>query len=67
MVGGAADPRVMEARELCTLDAVPTEARRANGLAVFAIACDAALVCLMLASMASIVSGSFNPFIYFQF
>ena len=28
---------------------------------------DVALLALLLASVASIVSGSFNPFIYFQF
>ena len=67
MIGGTADPRAVEARELCTLEVVPADSRRENVLIVVGLARDIALVLLMLLSMASIVSGSFNPFIYFQF
>ena len=66
-VEGIANPRFHETPGLCELDAEPvTQARRiAYGIA-YALY-HAALLALLLASCASVVSGSFNPFIYFQF
>ena len=64
---GIANPRQLSTASLATFDATPASSRRALVYRIASIACDVALVMLLLASCASIVSGSFNPFIYFQF
>ena len=65
--GGAADPRNQSASWLCTLDCTPTKPSRAAVFQVVAVVLDLMLLGLLLLSCASVVSGSFNPFIYFQF
>ena len=62
-----ANPRQLGTTTLATFNAMPATRNRAIVYRVASIACDLALVALLLASCASIVSGSFNPFIYFQF
>ncbi|MBR3182465.1 MAG: hypothetical protein IKF56_07510, partial [Eggerthellaceae bacterium] len=65
--GGAADPRTLSTEGLCALDADPASPARARALAAAQVLYDLALLALLLASCAAVVSGSFNPFIYFQF
>ena len=64
---GIVNPRAHQADSLCTFDAEPATAARRRAFAVASVAYDAAIVALLVASCASIVSSSFNPFIYFQF
>ena len=65
--GGTAHPRTQEARELCTFDCKPADRNRSMAYNLVATLIDIALILLLLLSCASVVSGSFNPFIYFQF
>ena len=64
---GIVNPRYHATDSLCTFDATPADKKRSAVYSAAKIAYDCALVALLLLSMASIVSGSFNPFIYFQF
>ena len=64
---GTANPRMLEAEKLCTFPCSPTTPGRRFAYHALSIACDIALLALFALSCASIVSGSFNPFIYFQF
>lgn len=64
---GIANPRFHETPSLCELSAEPATSARRNVLAVVQVVYDLALLAMLLASCASVVSGSFNPFIYFQF
>ena len=48
-------------------DALDGSAGRKRVLQVVALLCDLALVALLVGSVAAVVSGSFNPFIYFRF
>jgi alginate O-acetyltransferase complex protein AlgI len=61
------NPKHHASGELCSLEAKPASPAKARALAVAAVAWDVCLLALLLASCASVVSGSFNPFIYFQF
>ena len=61
------NPKHHASNELCALDVEPETPRKARALAVAAVLWDACLLVLLVASCASVVSGSFNPFIYFQF
>ena len=61
------NPKHHGSAELCALEATPETPAKARALAVAAVAWDLCLLALLLASCASVVSGSFNPFIYFQF
>ena len=65
--GGLANPRTIETELLCVLEAAPVGPSGKRLFGAFKIALDVVLLILLLASIASIVSGSFNPFIYFQF
>lgn len=47
------------------LSAAPRGRAVAYGAVLLAV--DATLICLLLLSIASVASGSFNPFIYFRF
>ena len=67
IVDGIASPRCIEASGLCTFEARPASPRHMTLYRVVAVGRDFVLVLMFLACMASIVSGSFNPFIYFQF
>ena len=64
---GIVNPRHHAADSLCTFDAEPATPAKRAAYNVAAVAYDVALIALLLASCASVVSGSFNPFIYFQF
>ena len=61
------NPKHHSSAELCSLDVRPMNESRARALLVASVAWDVCLFALLLASCASVVSGSFNPFIYFQF
>ena len=63
----AVSTKVAEADMLCVFEAKPENATKAIVLEASQVLLDLALLVLLLASIASIVSGSFNPFIYFQF
>jgi len=65
--GGAAHERSISALSLCVVQAAPCNEKRARVYAGVLLARDIFLLAIMIASFASIVSGSFNPFIYFQF
>ena len=65
--GGTADPKSTGASALCCFDAEPANQTRAVVFRIVSVLYDLALVALLLASCAAVVSGSFNPFIYFQF
>lgn len=66
-------PRLEDARStqaLCDYDAgmislVPIEKRSVASLILLLV--DALLIALLVCSMSSVISGSFNPFIYFRF
>ena len=65
--GGTAHPKSHDAYPLCSLEvdaATPGRARMVQAAGALA---DLVLLALLVASVASVVSGSFNPFIYFQF
>lgn len=64
---GIVNPRFSATPGLATFEATPADSRRAAAYHVAAVAYDIALIVLLVASCASVVSGSFNPFIYFQF
>ncbi|ACV22481.1 D-alanyl-lipoteichoic acid biosynthesis protein DltB [Slackia heliotrinireducens] len=61
------NPERYEADSLCVLEAEPVGKSQARLLAWANVAVDVLLVMLFLTSLASVISGSFNPFIYFQF
>ena len=64
---GVVNARCLEADQLCVLEAHPADNKRKIVYEVTACLLDIALLALLALSAASIVSGSFNPFIYFQF
>lgn len=64
---GIANARCIDASELAVLSASPASQSKNIAFRIGAILYDGALLVLLLASCASVVSGSFNPFIYFQF
>ena len=61
------NPKHNSSAELCEVKVEPETPAKARALAVAQAAWDLCLLVLLLASCASVVSGSFNPFIYFQF
>lgn len=64
---GIANPRSHATDTLCVIEADATTQNRMVVFHVMLILWDIMLIALLLASCASVVSGSFNPFIYFQF
>ena len=64
---GIAHYKQIEADELCVFNAKPADKKREHVFNVTSIAVDIVLLVLLALSIFSIVSGSFNPFIYFQF
>ena len=64
---GIASPRRLDTPTLCMMECEPASKARGRTFAATAVLVDVALIALLLASCASVVSGSFNPFIYFQF
>ena len=65
--GGTAHPKTAAADLLCVTDAKPADARKAAIYQVVLVLWDVWLLGLLALSAASVISGSFNPFIYFQF
>lgn len=61
------NPRCIQADTLCVFDAAPQSAAKRRVAALASAACDLLLLALLALSAFSVVSGSFNPFIYFQF
>ena len=64
---GIVNTRCIKADSLCMLEATPINRQRHTAMLVFSIAVDLCLLALLVLSILSIVSGSYNPFIYFQF
>ncbi len=65
--GGTANPKTDGSESLCVLSAECATPARTAAFRVAQAAWDLCLVALLVLSAMSIVSGSFNPFIYFQF
>ena len=64
---GIANPRRLDTPSIATFTANPATAAKRKAFVVISVLYDAILLIMLFASCASIVSGSFNPFIYFQF
>ena len=64
---GLVNARHIGADELCVFEADCCDSGKRAAFLALGVLIDVALVALLLLSCASIVSGSFNPFIYFQF
>ena len=60
-------PKTIEADSLCAVSCNPASPKRKAVVSAVGIVVDVALLALLVASCASVLSGSFNPFIYFQF
>lgn len=65
--GQPCSPKTLEARDLCVMECDLISAGRARVAAAVEVAVDAALLALFVLSCASVLAGSYNPFIYFQF
>lgn len=61
------NPRHIQADDLCTFAANPRNDSKRRFAAAVGALYDVALLALLALSAFSVVSGSFNPFIYFQF
>ena len=61
------NPKHHASDSLLAFDAVPVDATKKTIYQLVGVLVDIALFVLLLASAASVISGSFNPFIYFQF
>lgn len=64
---GIVNPRHLDTCNLAIFYATPSSSSRKTAFVLASIIYDLALIALLLASCVSVVSGSFNPFIYFQF
>ena len=64
---GIVNPRCSASDTLCQLDADPATQGKAKAFQAAGVVFNLVTVALLLASCISVVSGSFNPFIYFQF
>lgn len=64
---GVLNPKCYSSEGLAALNAAPATVARTRVMHAAQVLYDLFLLALLLASIASIVSGSFNPFIYFQF
>ena len=64
---GIVSPRRLDTPTLCAFHATPKTPAKRTAYQAASIVYDVVLIALLLASCASVVSGSFNPFIYFQF
>lgn len=64
---GIVNARHIQADDLCASDPKPATPGKGRVLLVVDVLWDIALIAVFLLSVASVVSGSFNPFIYFQF
>ena len=64
---GVANPKCVATGSLCEIVAHPSSPARKRALSIACILYDAVLLLLLFACCASVVSGSFSPFIYFQF
>lgn len=61
------NPRHIAADEILVFDVVPSGKGKESVLGIARLLTDAALLILLGVSVLTIVSGSYNPFIYFQF
>ena len=61
------NPKHHSSIELCDVRCTPATPQKKRAYSVACVLWDLCLLGLLLASCASVVSGSFNPFIYFQF
>lgn len=59
--------KTLQTDTLCEFGAEPLSRKKAAAYQAIAVAVDAALLFLLVWSTLSVVSGSFNPFIYFRF
>ena len=64
---GTANPKTSASDALCVFTCDPATPAKARAFGAVQVAWDVALLALLVLSAMSIVSGSFNPFIYFQF
>ena len=64
---GIVNPRCAQADSLCTFEAKPATPGKSRIYRIVLVAYDIALLVLLVTSVTSVISGSFNPFIYFQF
>ena len=62
-----ANPRAIQADTLCARTCEPASSSKAAIARIVLVVVDIALLACMFASFASVLSGSYNPFIYFQF
>lgn len=62
-----ANARHIEADELCVFNVKPIDGKRKAFVGIANTVLDVLLIAMLLAGIMSVVSGSFNPFIYFQF
>ncbi|MGN0077964.1 MAG: MBOAT family O-acyltransferase [Coriobacteriales bacterium] len=65
--GRTAHIKTIEARDLCSTQCQPASAGRARAVALIETLADIALLVLLVISIASVLAGTYNPFIYFQF
>lgn len=65
--GQTANPKMLDATQLCTLSVNATTTAKARCAGVVCVMCDIVLFILFVCSIVSVMAGSFNPFIYFQF
>ena len=65
--GSVAHVKSLAGAPLCSLECVAVSKSKAAALAVVELAVDIAVLVLLAVCCASLVSGSYNPFIYFQF
>ena len=61
------NPRHVQADDLCVVEARPASPGKSRALVIGCAIWDVCLIALFVLSVISVVSGSFNPFIYFQF
>lgn len=59
--------KTLQTDDLCEFDVRPASASKATIYQVICVTIDIALLALLVISILSVVSGSFNPFIYFRF
>lgn len=64
---GVANARMLDSDSLCVFKASPATQGKKVAYELSLIAYNMAIIVLLFMSCAAVVSGSFNPFIYFQF
>ena len=64
---GVVNARCLTSESLCVFDINASSNKKKTIVTIVCALYDATLIALLFVSCLSIVSGSFNPFIYFQF